>query len=68
MAINSMSTSNVTDDKKVKESLLNSLKAELEEVRRKKERAVGPEAYNYYWQKEKQLEDMIQKISILPSI
>ncbi|MEM3713094.1 MAG: hypothetical protein QXR97_06125 [Thermoproteota archaeon] len=56
------------DAKDLKEKLLVSLKSQLEEVRRKKERAVGPDAYNFYWQKEKELEKEIQKISTFPSM
>jgi hypothetical protein len=57
----------ISEGKQVKEKLIGVLKAELEEIRRKKERAVGPDAYNYYWEKEKKLEDMIRSISILPN-
>ncbi|MEM2088215.1 MAG: hypothetical protein QXF52_06000 [Thermoproteota archaeon] len=57
----------ISESKQVKEKLINALKAELEEIRRKKERAVGPDAYNYYWEKEKKLEDMIQSVSVLPN-
>jgi len=56
------------DLKELKEKILASLKAQLEEVRKKKEKAVGPDAYNFYWQKEKELEEKIQKISIIPSV
>ncbi|MBO3800440.1 MAG: hypothetical protein FGF52_05240 [Candidatus Brockarchaeota archaeon] len=65
----------ILDEKKVKkdteelrERMLASLRAQLEEVRRKKEKAVGPDAYNFYWQKEKELEKEIQKIETFPSI
>lgn len=44
------------------EEIINSLKKELEEVRRKKERAIGPEIYNYYWEKEKKLEELISTL------
>jgi|YelNatPaOPRAMG01_1025707.scaffolds.fasta_scaffold74042_2 hypothetical protein len=57
----------ISEGKQVKEKLISALKAELEEIRRKKERAVGPDAYNYYWEKEKKLEDMIRSVSILPN-
>lgn len=57
----------VSEGKQVKEKLINALKAELEDIRKKKERAVGPDAYNYYWEKEKKLEDMIRSVSILPN-
>lgn len=56
-----------TEVKKVKEKLIDALNLELEEVRRKKEGAIGPDAYNYYWEKEKKLEDMIRDASILPN-
>lgn len=56
------------DTKELKEKLLVSLKAQLEEVRNKKEKAVGPDAYNFYWQKEKELEREIQRISTFPSM
>lgn len=55
------------DAKELKERLLASLKMQLEEIRKKKERAVGPDAYNFYWQKEKELEREIQKILMFPS-
>jgi len=41
------------------EEIIGSLKRELEEVRRKKENAIGPELYNYYWEREKKLEELI---------
>ncbi|MEM2373039.1 MAG: hypothetical protein QXI11_01175 [Thermoproteota archaeon] len=56
------------DVKKLKEKMLASLQAQLEEVRRKKERAIGPDAYNFYWQKEKEIEKEIEKIETFPSI
>lgn len=56
------------DAKELKEKLLASLKMQLEEVRKKKERAIGPDAYNFYWQKERELEEEIQKILTFPSI
>ncbi|MBO3839570.1 MAG: hypothetical protein QXT06_05915 [Candidatus Bathyarchaeia archaeon] len=56
------------DTKELKEKMLASLKAQLEEVRKRKERAVGPDAYDFYWQKEKELEKEIQKISNFPSV
>lgn len=56
------------DAKDLKEKLLASLKAQLEEVRKKKERAVGPDAYKFYWQKEKELEREIQKVLTFPSV
>jgi hypothetical protein len=56
------------DAKELKEKILASLKVQLEEVRRKKERAVGPDAYSFYWQKEKELEKEIQKISTFPGV
>ncbi len=56
------------DAKELKEKILASLKAQLEEVRRKRERAIGPDAYNFYWQKEKELEKEIQKISTFPGV
>ncbi|MBO3770027.1 MAG: hypothetical protein QXS51_04780 [Thermoproteota archaeon] len=52
----------------LKEKLLSSLKAQLEEVRKKKEKAIGPDAYEFYWQKEKELEREIQKILAFPSV
>jgi len=42
--------------------IIESLKKELETVRDKKERAIGPEAYNYYWEKEKKLEELISTL------
>ncbi|MDW8033453.1 MAG: hypothetical protein RMI79_00650 [Nitrososphaerota archaeon] len=44
------------------EEIINSLKKELEEVRRKKESAIGPEVYNYYWEKEMKLEELISTL------
>ena len=52
----------------LKEKLLSFLKAQLEEVRKKKEKAIGPDAYEFYWQKEKELEREIQKILAFPSV
>ncbi|MEM1553498.1 MAG: hypothetical protein QXJ72_01245 [Thermoproteota archaeon] len=44
------------------EEIINSLKKELEEIRRRKESAIGPEVYNYYWEKEKKLEELISTL------
>ncbi|MDW8033447.1 MAG: hypothetical protein RMI79_00620 [Nitrososphaerota archaeon] len=55
------------DARELKEKLLASLKAQLEEVRKKKESAIGPDAYSFYWKKEKELEVEIQKILTFPS-
>lgn len=41
------------------EEIIESLKKELETVREKRERAIGPEVYSYYWEKEKKLEELI---------
>jgi tryptophanyl-tRNA synthetase len=57
----------ISESKQVKEKLISALKAELEEIRKKRERAVGADAYNYYWEKEKKLEDMISSVSLLPN-
>ncbi|MEM2979916.1 MAG: hypothetical protein QW385_00880 [Thermoproteota archaeon] len=57
----------ISEGKQVKEKLISALKAELEDIRKKKERAVGPDAYNFYWEKEKKLEDMIRSVSALPN-
>ncbi|MEM2940422.1 MAG: hypothetical protein QW304_02600 [Thermoproteota archaeon] len=57
----------ISEGKQVKEKLISALKAELEDIRKKKERAVGPDAYNFYWEKEKKLQDMIRSVSALPN-
>lgn len=44
------------------EEIINSLKKELEEIRRKKEGAIGPDIYNYYWEREKKLEELISTL------
>jgi vacuolar-type H+-ATPase subunit I/STV1 len=44
------------------EEIINSLKKELEEVRKKKEKAIGPEVYNYYWEREKKLEELVSTL------
>lgn len=37
-------------------------KKELEMIREKKEKAIGPDAYSYYWEKEKKLEEMLSML------
>ncbi|MEM2088212.1 MAG: hypothetical protein QXF52_05985 [Thermoproteota archaeon] len=44
------------------EEIIESLKKELKTVREKRERAIGPEVYNYYWEKEKKLEELISML------
>lgn len=44
------------------EEIIESLKKELETVRGKRERAIGSEVYNYYWEKEKKLEELISML------